>query len=272
MSSEFFLPEWKIALDCGLGADNARSARLVLITHGHLDHIGGVARHAYIRKLTKQPPSIFVVPPELKDPLEAQIQWWSDVQRSRHAGSVVIALAPGESLNLTEWSTPTKGSTRHATAVKTQHGIPSQGYVLSETRMKIKPEYATLQGFELAALRNQGVELSAPVDVPLFAYTGDTTITPLLDPDSPFLHVPTLLLECTYLDTTVTQEQAKRRGHTHLEDLRRIIPSFKGEEMILTHFSQRHTPQQILSVRDLLSEEFPHIKFDVLYDDNKRGG
>jgi hypothetical protein len=54
--------------------------------------------------------------------------------------------------------------------------VPSVGYAFWQTRNKLKEEYKSLQGKEIAALKKQGTVVTEDVVDPLFVFTGDTSI------------------------------------------------------------------------------------------------
>jgi ribonuclease Z len=63
-----------------------------------------------------------------------------------------------------------------ATAFACAHTVPCLGYLFSAVTNKLKPAYRALSGPQLRALRQEeGVELTAPVATPVFAFLGDTT-------------------------------------------------------------------------------------------------
>src|SRR6185503_17745143 len=63
------------------------------------------------------------------------------------------------------------------------HRVPSLGYTLVERRKKLKAEFATKTGPEIAALRKQGVDVQDNVDVALLTFIGDCIGDSLLEQD-----------------------------------------------------------------------------------------
>ena len=62
------------------------------------------------------------------------------------------------------------------------HRVPAVGYLVCETRDKLKSEFFGLAGTEIAQLRRNGVAVTNRVELPLIAYLGDTRTVPI---DSP---------------------------------------------------------------------------------------
>ena len=230
------LPEMGISLDCGQGTAQARQCETVLITHGHLDHFGGIVRHAYIRHMTNMSASVFVVPEFLEDAVHEQFRFWAKVQNAQKADYKVVVARPGEKVLL--------GGKRFTRAFKTIHRVPSQGYVIGETRKRLKPEYVGLDGRELGALRKQGVVFEDEVEVLMVAFTGDT-VAKVFDQDIEALRAQVLITECTFVGDDVTIAEAHKKGHVHIDELAARAGRFQNEAVLLTHFSHRHVREEI---------------------------
>lgn len=67
--------------------------------------------------------------------------------------------------------------------IQCHHTVTTVGYVISEMRMKLKDEYKSLPGKEIAALRKQNVEIQELKSFPLLAYLCDTNISIFDRPD-----------------------------------------------------------------------------------------
>jgi ribonuclease Z len=130
------------------------------------------------------------------------------------------------------------------TPVKTVHTIASLGYIVWERRKKLKPEYLALAGHEIRDLKNQGVDITREVRIPLVGYTGDTTPAGLdLNPD--FYQTQVLITEMTFVAPGHRKEKIHKNGHTHLDDIVARQKEFKNELIIAGHFSTRYTDKQI---------------------------
>jgi hypothetical protein len=60
--------------------------------------------------------------------------------------------------------------------MKTFHSVPSVGYCFWQIKSKLKDEYKNLKGPQIGELRKQGVSVLEETHLPLFAFTGDTSI------------------------------------------------------------------------------------------------
>jgi len=134
---------------------------------------------------------------------------------------------------------------------KTFHRVVSQGYLLYSIREKLKPELQGLPSNEIRKRKLAGEEVTRVTEVPEVAFTGDTT--------SAFIHYPAntdvlsarvLIMELTFLDDTISADQAKERGHMHIQDLVDNADMFQNEAILLIHFSARYREADILASLD----------------------
>ncbi len=85
----------------------------------------------------------------------------------------------------------------------TTHPVASQGYIVYSRRMKLRAEYAALDGPAIAALRAAGTDVSDAVETPLLAFTGDTGADWVDHPSAQdALRAKLLIVECTFVDGT----------------------------------------------------------------------
>lgn len=244
---------YKVVLDIGYCSPEARTCRTVLITHPHIDHMAGAVQHAAGRSLSSNEPSRFICPPGVAAQLDQMLKLWVAIQGDFKYE--IIPLVPGQSFNL--------GKNLSVKAVPTFHRTESQGYVLFETRGKLKPEYEGLEGAAIGALRKQGVEVQDKVSTPVLAYTGDTMPEALEDPD--IRQARAVITECSFVGDPVTVEGARKYGHTHLKELAPRLESLTCDLLVLAHFSLRHSKADIVSAMASLPEAI-RCKLELLLD------
>jgi len=242
------LPEYNLCFDIGEVLYEARQAEYVAITHSHFDHFGAAAKHAYVRGMLGMRPSQFIVPAWMRRDVHDLFSFWAKTQRSR--------VAPYTVQTLSEESRVTIGNNRYLRSFRTDHRVLSQGCILLEERKRLKPEYRDTPGRELGFLRKKGVEFEDVREVPLVAFTGDTRAT-IFDTKGVelALQAKVLITECTFLGD-VTEAEAVKKGHVHINQLARRSHLFKDVgTVVLSHFSKRYTNAAIeAAIADLPTE------------------
>jgi ribonuclease Z len=54
-----------------------------------------------------------------------------------------------------------------------------------------------------------------------------------------------LILECTFIDSKRTVQDAQERSHIHLEEIVARADRFQNEALVLMHFSQAYSPDEV---------------------------
>jgi len=235
-----WIPRWKVAFDIGRCPLEVVDCRTLLFTHAHMDHLGGIAYHTATRALRRQPAPRYVVPPHCAADLERLFDAWRALDRSDMPHELV-PLAPGEEIRLANGLL--------ARPFAAPHSAPCQGYGLWSQKEKLKPEYAGLDGRELARLRREGVALGTRVETPELVFTGDTLIE-VVEREEVVRRARVLVMECTFIDERVGVRDARSKGHIHLDEIAERAELFQNEAILLTHFSARFRPGEILRALD----------------------
>lgn len=132
-----------------------------------------------------------------------------------------------------------------ATVFDCDHSVPCVGYVFSTNTRRLLPKYYHFSGPQLRDLRQSGVEITASVSTPMFAFLGDTTAATLAaEPSWLRDGIPVVITECSFLYEE-HRKQAEKTKHTHWSDLEKVIRKWPETTFVLMHFSMRYTDRAI---------------------------
>jgi ribonuclease Z len=240
------VPGLGLLLDIGVCSSSAVNQPRVLVSHGHLDHIGAIAQHAARRALMKMGESTYFLPRSIAHHAE-------DLFRA--AGALdgqsiprrLVPLEPGEDVPL--------GGQWRLRPFPTWHRVPSQGYTIWERRHRLRREFQGRSQTELADLRRRGIVLDEPYEAAILSFTGDTRVE-VLERVPELREAGTLVIEASFLDARVTPFEAREMGHIHLDDLLARAELLTAKSVVLHHFSARYAsgePESI--VRQRLPDE-----------------
>jgi ribonuclease Z len=241
--SFYKLPAFRCLLEFGRAPDDVLGYATICLTHGHLDHAAGLAHHASRRRLTGLPPARVFAPEEAVPDLEA---WLAISQRLENVdyGAHVTPAVPGESVLLRR--------DLQLTFLPGRHRVPTVGYLFSEVRHKLDEVLQGLTGEEIAGLRAAGRQVSHREEIPVLAYPGDCG-PEIFDAAPELFRARVLLIECSFVAPD-DRDRAREYAHIHLDDVIERASLFQNEAIVLTHFSLRYRPAEILEALDRLPE------------------
>ncbi len=241
--SFYKLPTLRTLLEFGRAPEDVLGYATVCVSHGHLDHIAGLAHFASRRRLQDLPPARIFVPAEAASHVAQWVDACEKLERISYAIEIVPA-SPGERFGLR--------NDLELTILPGRHRVPAVGYLFSEVRHKLRDELAGRSGAEIAALRASGVEVTRREQIPLLAYPGDCGAE-IFEACPELFHARVLLLECSFL-LPEDRDRAREYAHIHLDDILERAERFENEAIVLTHFSQRYTPDEIRKELSALPE------------------
>jgi len=196
-----------------------------------LDHVAALPLYVARRRLMKMEPPTIYLPSDAVDNVRTMLNSFQRLDRGRMPCNL-IGVEEGMEFELSRELV--------LKVLKTKHTITSYGYVIFERRNKLKPEYLSLSGEEIRALRQKGVEITNEVRIPLVGYTGDTSPQGL-DDNPLFYQVKILITEMTFIAPDHQAHMIHKNGHMHLNDFVERADKFENEVVIAGHFSTRYS-------------------------------
>ncbi|XP_022736029.1 tRNase Z TRZ1-like isoform X2 [Durio zibethinus] len=230
-------PTLNLAFDIGRCPQRALSQDFLFISHGHMDHIGGLPMYVATRGLYGMKPPTIIVPTAIKDDVEKLFEVHRKMDQSELKHNL-IGLDVGEEFFMRR--------DLKVKAFRTYHVIPSQGYVVYSVKQKLKEEYLGLSGNEIKNLKSSGVEITYTTTAPEVAFTGDTMSDFIVDKTNiDVLRARILVVESTFVDNSVSVEHARDYGHIHLSEIIDYADKFENKAILLIHFSARYALENI---------------------------
>jgi ribonuclease BN (tRNA processing enzyme) len=227
----------------------------VILSHGHLDHIGGIFSHARAHSLCSDSVPSYYVPEHLVEKIEKARQVFSDIDstcyesneictvvQKRDSSCLEMNIVPvraGEEIELTQRKVK-NGVQFYLRPFQVSHGgHPALGYTLitKTSKQVLKSEYMEMDKNAIGELAKHGVQIKETkvVERIELCYSGDTNIHGLISTtykkktDSNSIlyrnqglqQAPLLLVELTYLDVKDSQ-LAQVRGHLNIVDVAKL--------------------------------------------------
>lgn len=235
------IPELAVVFDAGASPRSVAAYDTILLSHGHVDHVGALPAMLGIRALSgKLKPPRVVMPVEIVDDLTAALETLSKLQR------YPLTIEP---IGMTPGATFALRGDLLVRAVRTFHPVPSLGYILVRRVAKLKPELVGRPGPEIAKLRAAGDEVSVYEERAELAYATDTLVS-VLDHAPELLRARVLIVECTFLDERKSLEAARAGCHIHLDEIIERADSFDNEHIVMMHVSQLYHPGEVADILD----------------------
>lgn len=226
------VPELDITFDMGACPRSALASKYVAISHGHMDHVGGLAYYASQRKFQGMTTATIICHKDLETPIRNMMDGFSALEGQKTPYELV-AMEPEGELEI-------KNSI-YLRMFEVAHTTTAAGYVIVEKRSKLKEEYASYPQEKLRELKDEGKEITRIIEVPLVAYLGDTAPCPgLIRRD--VLGAQVVICECTFIDPG-HKSRADIGKHLHLDNIVEWLPMLQGEKLVLIHLSRRSNIQ-----------------------------
>lgn len=222
------IPEYDVVFDLGCCPRPMLAMKYVAISHGHMDHIGGLAYYCSQRYFQGMGEGTIIADARVAPAIEKMMAGYVDLER-QNTPYKLIALEPNKDVQIKN-NILLRG-------FEVEHTVPTFGYSIVERRTKLKEEFNGLPQEKLKELRDRGTEITRSLEVPQIAYLGDTAPTPaLIRDDVRKAHI--VICECTFAEPD-HKERAKVGMHMHVDAIAEWLRVLECEHLVLTHISRR---------------------------------
>jgi ribonuclease Z len=229
------VPELGVVFDVGVPIRSFAGTDRIFLSHGHSDHTSALGSLLGIRNLIgKGPPQVFL-PAEIEAPVREALAVQGRLHRT-DTDIETVPMRPGDSHHL--------GHGLWVRAFRTHHTVPSLCYQFFRRVSKLRPEYLELPPQEIGRRRKAGEDLFDEVEHLELAYATDT-LSRVLETAPTLLDSKVLILECTFIDAKRTVQDAQERSHIHLDEIFARADRFQNEALVLMHFSQAYSPDEV---------------------------
>lgn len=235
-----------IHLDAGL--PSPFNAKMVLLSHGHYDHIA----------------SLFSILIEAND---------CKVMLSKHLTSTISEMLTSTQ-KLNRFTRPNNNTIKFdwnpisiqdnkdymfsknimIETFKLDHNVESFGFGIYQIRNKLKEEYIGVPGREIAELKKT-TEITYTIRNGIVLFISDTSKKPL--DKLPFSDYKCVIIECTFFDEE-HYEEAQERTHIHWFDLKHYVKKNNNTTFLLGHLSKRYNNEKIQEI--ISSIEYDNVK------------
>jgi ribonuclease Z len=251
------LPQLHLALDAGRAHRALPAMTTLLVSHGHVDHLGGIAYWASQRQLQSMGPARLLAPQAIAAGVEDLLTTHARLEGGEPYEVEVIAVDTDERHPLRR--------DIDLTFFTTDHWVATLGSRLLWRRHRLLSRFADLSGEEIAGLRSAGETVTEEIETNLLAYCADCG-PGVLENEPEVLSAEVLLIECSFYRPG-DRERAARYGHMHLEDLVSAVDRLSCRHLIMLHASRRHRLREVETfldqrLRPLLDCSLHHLMID----------
>jgi ribonuclease Z len=227
-STTIGIPELDICFDLGICPRAMLAMKHVAITHGHMDHIGGLAYYCSQRWFQGMGEGTIICDARIAPAIEKMLAGYVDLER-QNTPYKLIAMKPGDEFMIK--------NNIFIRPVEVEHTVPTFGYAIVEKRSKLKEEFNGMPQEKLKELRDRGQEITRVIEVPLVSFLGDCAPGPWLVREE-VRKSQIAICECTFTEPEHA-DRAKVGMHMHAEAIAEWLRVLESQNLVLTHLSRR---------------------------------
>ena len=239
----FIIYPYKIFLDSGIPFQVEPS--LILITHGHQDHVDAI----YSNLMNNEKKKIEVIASKnliwlLQDHLNS-CKSVNVGKKSIFNNWTPLCISP----LIKNHDIIINNNKILIEAYYLEHEVESLGYGVSEIRNKLLEIYKDKTKKELIEIKKV-YKLTEEKKIPILFFCGDTNNTILST--LPFNDFPIFIIEATFLDDKHIND-AYEKKHMHINDLKPYFINYPKTKFILIHFSLKYKIEEIKAYQKIFS-------------------
>lgn len=222
------IPELDVCFDMGSCPRAMLASSYVALSHGHMDHVGGLAYYCSQRRFQGMGDGTIICDKRIEPAVRGMLEGYRELERQETPFNLVGLEA--EQQHKIKNNISLRG-------FHTEHTAPSMGYSVIEHRTKLKPEYTDFPQEKLKELKDRGEEITRRLEIPLIAYLGDTAAGPHLVRED-VRKARIIITECTFFEPG-HRGRANIGKHLHAADIGEWLRVAECEAMVLIHVSRR---------------------------------